>query len=160
MFGTSERASHSPRRESIRPGNPDNFSDEKGLWHHAPSRRRCPQTPSRLGRLVPRERARRHVVPFASMCTHLGHRQSGACRELLVVSLEREAEFVIRDAQITVRVARDRRWHDVLHFLRHHADVRRVPADVGEAVIAQAVVEASQQHDVILQPYVGANGNV
>ena len=102
---------------------------------HAPSRRRYPQTPSRLDRLVPRERARRHVVPFTSMCTHLGHRQSGGCREPLVVSLEREAEFVIRDAQITVRVARDRRWHDVLHFLRHHADVRRVPADVGEAVI-------------------------
>ena len=90
------------------------------------------------------------------MRNRLGRRQSGARREPLVVSLEREAEFVIRDAQITVRVARDRLGHDVLHFLRHHADVRRVAADVGEAVVAQTVVEASKQDEVMLEPHVGA----
>ena len=118
-------------------------------------------TPSRLGRLVPGNgrdstsyRLRVNVHPSWAPAIRRLSRAIGR------KSRTGGRVCHTRHTQITVRVARDRRWHDVLHFLRHHADVRRVPADVGEAVIAQAVVEASQQHDVILQPYVGANGNV
>src|SRR6185295_8266062 len=47
--------------------------------------------------------------------------------------------------------------HDRLYFLRHHPDIGLVAAEIAEAVIAEAIVQMPEQHDVMLQRDVGAS---
>src|SRR5262252_1956646 len=72
-----------------------------------------------------------------------------------VVALKCHAKPVIVDPQIAVATAHDRLRHDLLHLLRHHSHIGLVTAVVGEAIEAQAVVEASEQGDVVFEPDVG-----
>jgi hypothetical protein len=67
------------------------------------------------------------------------------------VGLEPHADFVIEDAQVAVRTALDRIRPNNLHFLRHDADVRLVAAVIGKPVEAKAVVEVTEQDDVVLE---------
>src|SRR5271166_785958 len=79
-----------------------------------------------------------------------------AGREPLPVSLERQSKQVVGNAHIAVRAVRYRFRRDGLHLLRHHADIRGVAAVVDEAIIAEAVVEPPEQHDIVLEANVGA----
>src|SRR5262249_40250854 len=45
--------------------------------------------------------------------------------------------------------------HDRPHFLRNHPDMRTTAAVIGEAIEAEAIVEAAEQDDVVLEPDVG-----
>jgi hypothetical protein len=74
----------------------------------------------------------------------------------LVVALERQAELVVVDAQITIPAARDSLWHDLLHLLGDHTDIGFVAAVIAEAVEAKAVAEMAEQDNVVLQPDVGS----
>ena len=69
----------------------------------------------------------------------------------LVVCHELQTELVVEHAQISVTAALNRVRPDRLHFLRHHADIRLIAAVVAEAIEAQAVVEVSDQPDVVLE---------
>src|SRR6266545_1466377 len=60
------------------------------------------------------------------------------------------------DPQVAVRAADDRRRHDCLDLLRHHADIDLVAVLVGEAVEAEAVGEMAEQDDVVLERDIGA----
>src|SRR5262245_43408901 len=81
---------------------------------------------------------------------HAGRDACAGCQPLLV-GLELQAEPVIEDAQVAIATAHDRFRHDVLHFLRHHADIGPGAAVVAEAIEAQAVVEMAEQGDVVLE---------
>src|SRR5262249_54331529 len=59
------------------------------------------------------------------------------------------------DPQIAVTAAHDCPGRDSLHFLRHDADVGPVTAVVGEAIEAEAIVETTEQVDVVLEPDIG-----
>ena len=52
-------------------------------------------------------------------------------------------------------IAHDRLRHDRLHLLCHDADIRCVAAVVGKAIEAKPIVEAPEQHDIVLEPHVG-----
>src|ERR1700733_13984436 len=83
-------------------------------------------------------------------------RQMRASRHPLVVGLERQPEPVVGNAHVTVDAARHRFGHHGLHLLRHHPDIGGVSAIVDEAIIAEAVVEPPEQHDIVLEAHVGA----
>jgi len=76
-------------------------------------------------------------------------------RNPLVICLKFQTELLVEDPQITIGAALDRFGDNCLHFLRHDADIRRVAAVVDEPIEAEAVVEASKQGDVVLEPYIG-----
>src|SRR6202040_567335 len=59
-------------------------------------------------------------------------------------------------AHIAVRAARYRFRHHGPHLLRHHPDIGGVAAVVDEAIIAETVVESSEQHDIVFEAHVGA----
>ena len=77
-------------------------------------------------------------------------------RDPLVVCLELHAKFVIEDPQVAVAAAHDRLRHDRLHFLRHHADIGLVATAVAEAIKAEAIVELTEQSDVMLERNIGS----
>ena len=52
-------------------------------------------------------------------------------------------------------IAHDCLRHDRLHLLCHDADIRCVAAVVGKAIEAKPIVEAPEQHDIVLEPHVG-----
>src|SRR5580658_1523035 len=79
-----------------------------------------------------------------------------AARYPLVVGLERQSKPLVGDAHIAVDVHRYRFRHDRPHLLRHHADIGGVAAVVDEAIVAEAVVEAPEQHDLVLDAHIGA----
>src|SRR5271155_1903489 len=83
-------------------------------------------------------------------------RQMRARRDPLLVGLERQSKQIIGNAHIAVSAARDRFRRDGLHLLRHHADVDCVAAVVDEAVVAEAVIEPTEQHDIVLEAHVRA----
>ena len=83
-------------------------------------------------------------------------RQMRAGRHPLVVGLERQSKPVVGNAHVAVRAARYRFRHHGLHLLRHHPDIGGVAAVVDEAIIAEAVVEPPEQHDIVLEAHVGA----
>jgi len=62
-----------------------------------------------------------------------------------------QADPVIVNAQIAVTAALDGIGPHCADLLRHHADISPLAAVIGEAVIAQAVLEMTEQHDVVLE---------
>ena len=74
----------------------------------------------------------------------------------MFVGLEPHAEFVIKDAQVAVRPTLNRIWPNNLHFLRHDADVGLAAAVIGKPVEAKAVVEVTEQDDVVLKRDIGS----
>src|SRR5262245_18960639 len=82
-------------------------------------------------------------------------RHACAGGEPLFVGLERHADPVVEDPEITVATSHHRFGHHRLHLLRHHAHIGALAAVVGEAIEAEAVVEMAQQHDVVLEVDVG-----
>ena len=79
-----------------------------------------------------------------------------AARHPLVVGLERQSQPIVGNAHIAVSAARYGFRHHGLHLLRHHPDIGGVAAVVDEAIIAEAVVEPPEQHDIVLEAHVGA----
>ena len=74
----------------------------------------------------------------------------------MLVGLEPDAEAVIVDAQVAIRTAHDGVRPDDLHFLCHHADIGLVAAVIGKPIETQAVVEASEKDDVVLDRDIGS----
>jgi hypothetical protein len=68
----------------------------------------------------------------------------------LVVGLEGQTKLVVEDSQIAVPTADDRLRHERLHFLRYDTDIGFVAAVVAEAIEPEAVVEATEENDVVL----------
>src|SRR5580692_393099 len=79
-----------------------------------------------------------------------------AARHPLVVGLEGQPKPVVGNAHIAVRAARYRFRHHGPHLLRHHPDIGGAAAVVDEAIIAEAVVEPPEEHDIVLEAHVGA----
>src|SRR5690348_9828451 len=79
-----------------------------------------------------------------------------AAGQPLAVGLERQPQQIVGNAQVSVRTARDRSRHDGLDLLRHHPDIGGVAAVVDESIIAEAVVEPPDEHDVVLEAHIGA----
>jgi len=65
--------------------------------------------------------------------------------------LERQPKPFVRHPKITVATDSDRIRSYGPYFLRNHSDIGLVAAVIGEAVITEAVVEPTQQHDIVLQ---------
>jgi hypothetical protein len=65
--------------------------------------------------------------------------------------LERHAELVIEYPQVAVRAAHDRIRHDRLDFLSDYTDIGFAAAVIAEAIEAEAVVEAAEKGDVVLE---------
>ena len=78
-----------------------------------------------------------------------------ARRKPAVIALKGQAELVVQNAKVAVAAANDGVRCDRLHLLCHHADVRLSLVIVGEAIVAETVVEAAEQMDVVLQPDIG-----
>jgi hypothetical protein len=74
----------------------------------------------------------------------------------MFVALENQPKTVVTDPQIAIAALQDGAWYDFADFLRDHADVDFVTAGVGEAIEAEAVVEMTEQHDVVLEADVRA----
>ena len=68
---------------------------------------------------------------------------------------EFQTEPVVVDTEITVAAARHRLRQHRLHLLRHHADIGPAASEIAEAVVSEAVVEMTEQHDVVFQRDVG-----
>ena len=81
-------------------------------------------------------------------------RQMRTRRDPLLVGLERQSKQLVGNAHIAVSAARDRFRRDGLHLLRHHPDIGRAAAVVDEAVVAEAVIEPAEQHDIVLEAHV------
>ena len=79
-----------------------------------------------------------------------GRNPRTGCDPLLVCH-ELHAEFVVEDAQISVVSAYNSIRPDGLHFLRHYANIGFVAAVIAEAIKAEAVVEMTEQSDVVLE---------
>src|ERR1700733_7259006 len=94
-----------------------------------------------------------------SMRDHGGARDFCSRRQPRVVGLEFDAKLVVVDAEITVAALRDGLRHHGLHFLRHYADIGSIAAVVGETIETKTVIEAAEQHDVVLEPNVGATSS-
>jgi hypothetical protein len=74
----------------------------------------------------------------------------------VVVGLEGQAELVVEDRQIALTITGDGLRHDGFNLLRHDAHIGFIAAIVAEAVEADAVVQAAEQDDVVLEPDVGS----
>ena len=85
-----------------------------------------------------------------------GDRDSRSRRNPLIVRLHVQPELVVVDAQVAVLVADDCRRHDRLYFLRKDADIGFVAAIVAEPVEAEAIVEMTEEDDVMLEPDIGS----
>src|SRR5215470_6494609 len=72
-------------------------------------------------------------------------------RDPLLVRHELHADFVVEDAQISITAAHNSVRPDGLHFLRHYADIGLVAAVIAEAIESQAIVEMTEQRDVVLE---------
>src|SRR5215831_11308704 len=73
-----------------------------------------------------------------------------------VIGLERQTKLVVEDSEVTVAAAHDRLRHERSHFLRHDADIGCVAAVVSKAIEAKPIVDAPEQHDVVLKAHVRA----
>src|SRR6185295_13485576 len=69
----------------------------------------------------------------------------------IVVSAERQAKPVIMHAQIAVAAARDCIGPDHADLLRHHPDIGLLASVIGKAIVAQAILQMAEQHDVMLE---------
>jgi hypothetical protein len=69
-----------------------------------------------------------------------------------IIGLKFHAELLIVDPQITVAAGKDRLRHHLLRLLRHHADIGLAAPVIAKAIEAEAVVEMSEQNDIVLQP--------
>src|ERR1700727_357288 len=77
-----------------------------------------------------------------------------AALDPLLIGLERQSKPIVGNAHIAVGAARYRFRHHSLHLLRHHPDIGGTAAVVDEAIIAETVVQPSEQHDIVLEPHV------
>src|SRR5262252_8438426 len=69
----------------------------------------------------------------------------------LVVGFELHPELVVEDSQIAVAATYDRIRPDRLYFLRHHADIGLVAAVIDKAIESKAIIEMTEQGDVVLE---------
>ena len=77
-------------------------------------------------------------------------------RKPILVAAEFDAELFVVDPEVPIRAARHCIWHYRLHFLRNHADIGLFASDVAEAIVAEAVIEMTEQDDIVFQLEVGA----
>src|ERR1043165_9151862 len=74
----------------------------------------------------------------------------------VVVTAERQAKPVIVHSQIAVAAARDCIGPDHADLLRHHANPSLLASVIGKAIIAHAILQIAEQHDVMLERNIGA----
>src|ERR1700761_4476967 len=63
-----------------------------------------------------------------------------------------QSELFVKNPQIAVAIASDGIRPQGADFLRDDSDVSFLAAVIGKAVVAEAVVEPAEQHDIMLQP--------
>jgi len=73
----------------------------------------------------------------------------------VLVALETNAEPVIEDAQVAIRTAHDGIRPYSFDFLCHDADIGLAAAVIGKPVVAKTIIEATEQHDVVLERDIG-----
>jgi hypothetical protein len=76
---------------------------------------------------------------------------ASARRVPVVVALKFHAELIVIHLQIAITAARYRIWSDLGDFLRNHTNVWRVTAVIAEAIEAKAIVEITNQNDIVLK---------
>ena len=69
----------------------------------------------------------------------------------MLVSLKLDPKLVVIDSQVAVLATHNCLRHDLLHFLRHHADVSSIAAVIAEAIEADAVAELAEKNDIVLE---------
>lgn len=74
----------------------------------------------------------------------------------IVIGLERQSEPFVGHPKIAVATNSDRVGSYGSDFLRNHPDIGLLAAVVFEAVVTKAIIEPTQQHDIMLQPDVRA----
>lgn len=67
------------------------------------------------------------------------------------IALKLHTQHFIMHPQITVRAAFNRLRHYLLYVLRNHTDIGLAAAVIDEAVEAKTIIEAADQHDVVLK---------
>ena len=72
-----------------------------------------------------------------------------------LVSPEFQTELFVVDAKMAVAAARYCLGHQRQHFLRDHPDIGLAAAEIAEAIIAKAIAEMAELHDVVLQRNIG-----
>src|SRR4029453_9493202 len=102
-------------------------------------------------RVLPRRRALAEsaAASLSARPSQSGHFSSG--RGPSVVASEWQAESVVVNAEIAIVATLDRVGPHHADFLRHHADIGFGAAVIGEAVVAQPVLQMPQQNDVMLE---------
>ena len=114
---------------------------------------RVGQTQHRTGQLVHADKqVSLELMPACR--SQAGYSCSGC--DPIVVSAERQAKPVIMHAQISVAAARDCIGPDHADLLRHHADPGLLASVIGKAIVAQAILQMAEQHDVMLERNIGA----
>ena len=69
----------------------------------------------------------------------------------MLVCLEGQAKYLVRDSEIAVAAPDNCRGPDCLHLLGHDTDIGGVAAMKGEAIEAKAIVELAEKDDVVLE---------
>src|SRR5262245_35940168 len=103
-------------------------------------------------RVLPARRAPADGATFASRSARSPQsRHFCSGRGPSVVASEWQAESVVVNAEISIPATLDRIGPHHADLLRHHADIGFGAAVIGEAVVAQPVLQMPQQHDVVLE---------
>src|SRR3954468_3494443 len=67
------------------------------------------------------------------------------------IGAERQTERLILHPQVAVAAPPHGIWHHVFDFLRDHADIGLLAAEIAEAIVAETVGEMAEQDNVMLQ---------
>src|SRR4029077_7220737 len=78
-------------------------------------------------------------------------RYPGTLAYPFVIRLEFEPQHVVADTQSAITIMHDGLRHGRLNLLRHHAHVSAVAAIVAEPIVAKAVRQVDEQHDIVLE---------
>ena len=74
----------------------------------------------------------------------------------MIVGLEWQSEQIVGNPQVAVAPRVTAFGATPCNLLFDHADIRRMAAIVDEAVVAEAVVQPPEQHDIMLEAHIGA----
>ena len=72
-----------------------------------------------------------------------------------IPGLHAQPQPIIIHTQVAIAAAGHSLGHYGLDFLRHHANIRFVATIVAETIETEAVIEAAEHDDVVLEPDVG-----
>ena len=72
-----------------------------------------------------------------------------------IPGLHAQSQPIIIHTQVAIAAADHGLGHYGLDFLRHHANIRFVAAIVAETIETEAVIEAAEHDDVVLEPDIG-----